>query len=208
MVKKLFRLFGSFFSLLRIDILLEYLSRIDNQIYSGYKTRSMAGWKNGAVLHRPVILVGKECIKLGKKISIGKRCVITAWKDESNNPEIIINDYSVIGDDCHITSYNKIVIGKSCLLGKKITITDNSHGETSWQDLQIHPMLRKTVSKGAVYIGDRVWIGDKATILPNVKIGNGAIIGANSVVTKDVPENSIVAGDPAKVVKSVIKLNK
>lgn len=50
-------------------------------------------------------------------------------------------------------------------------------------------------------IGNNVWIGDKATILPNVSIGNGAIIAANSVVTKDVPEYCIVAGNPAKIIK-------
>lgn len=57
-------------------------------------------------------------------------------------------------------------------------------------------------SKGRVVIGDRVWIGDKVTILPDVEIGQGTIVGANSVVTKSIPEYCIVAGNPAKVIRS------
>lgn len=58
------------------------------------------------------------------------------------------------------------------------------------------------VSKGPVIIEDNVWIGDKATILANVTIGKGAVVAANSVVTKDVPAYSVVAGIPAKVIKT------
>ena len=57
------------------------------------------------------------------------------------------------------------------------------------------------MSKGDVIIGKNVWIGDKVTILPNVKIGDGVVIGANSVVTKDIPPCSVVAGNPAKIIK-------
>ena len=64
------------------------------------------------------------------------------------------------------------------------------------------PLKRPIVSKGPVRIGDNVWIGDKATILPNVSIGNGAIIAANAVVTKDVPPYSVAAGNPAKIIKT------
>ena len=111
-----------------------------------------------------------------------------------------------IGDDCHITSSNKIVIGDNVLFGKKVTVTDNSHGRCdNLDELSFHPIIRDVFSKGAVIIKDRVWIGDKATILPGVTIGEGAIVGANSVVTKDVPDNCIVAGIPAKIIKNFTK---
>ena len=57
--------------------------------------------------------------------------------------------------------------------------------------------------QGGIYIGDNVWIGDKVTILPNVTIGKGCIIAANAVVTKDIPEYSVAAGVPAKVIKII-----
>ena len=62
-------------------------------------------------------------------------------------------------------------------------ITDNSHGKSTRNILNIAPILREIVSSGPVIIEDNVWIGEKATILPNVKIGRGSIIAANSVVT-------------------------
>jgi acetyltransferase-like isoleucine patch superfamily enzyme len=63
------------------------------------------------------------------------------------------------------------------------------------------PIKRSLFSKGPVIIGDNVWIGDKATILPGVSIGNGAVIAANAVVTKDVPAYSVAAGNPARIIK-------
>jgi acetyltransferase-like isoleucine patch superfamily enzyme len=65
------------------------------------------------------------------------------------------------------------------------------------------PTERKVISKGAVIIGENVWIGDKVTILPGVEIGNGVVIGANSVVTKDIPSYCVVGGNPAKVIKQL-----
>lgn len=93
--------------------------------------------------------------------------------------------------------------GDNLLTGLWVTITDNSHGKTDYNTLQQPPLMRMVTSKGPVIIGSNVWIGDKATILPNVTIGDGAVIAANSVVTKDVPVYSVVAGNPAKVVKQV-----
>jgi acetyltransferase-like isoleucine patch superfamily enzyme len=67
----------------------------------------------------------------------------------------------------------------------------------------MHPFRRPLVSKGPVLIGDCVWIGDKATILPGVTIGKGSVIGANAVVTKDVPDYCMAAGNPAVVLKKL-----
>ena len=111
-----------------------------------------------------------------------------------------------IGNNCsfvaynHITCANKITIGDSLLTGKWVTITDNSHGETDKVTLGMRPQKRPITSKGPVVIGNNVWIGDKATILPGVSIGDGAVIAANAVVTKDVPPYAIVGGVPAKVI--------
>jgi acetyltransferase-like isoleucine patch superfamily enzyme len=70
--------------------------------------------------------------------------------------------------------------------------------------LKENPIKRPIISKGPVIIGNNVWIGDKATILSDVKIGDGAIIAANAVVTKDVPAYSMAAGIPAQVIKTNI----
>ena len=63
--------------------------------------------------------------------------------------------------------------------------------------------MRPMYSKGPVVIEDNVWIGEMVCILPNVRIGKGSIIGANAVVTKDVPANALVGGNPARVIKII-----
>lgn len=91
------------------------------------------------------------------------------------------------------------------LMASNIFISDNSHGsydgDPSLPDMA--PDDRKIVTK-PVHIGDNVWIGEGAAVMPGVTIGNGVIIGANAVVTHDVPDNVIVAGVPAKPIKRFV----
>ena len=84
-----------------------------------------------------------------------------------------------------------------------VIISDNSHGHIILEEKDIRPVDRPLCSKGEVVIGDNVWIGDKVAILQGVHIGDGAIIAANAVVTKDVPANSVAAGVPAKIIKEI-----
>lgn len=125
------------------------------------------------------------------------------WGASLGNPYLKIEDNCHFGAYNHITCANKVVIGEFCLTGKWVTITDNSHGETDYDSLLLPPKQRKITTKGPVVIGKNVWIGDKATILPGVTIGDGAVIAASAVVTKDVPAYSVVGGNPAKIIKSV-----
>jgi len=149
-------------------------------------------------------VIGRQYISIGNYSSFGKRAIVAAWKREENNPCIRIGENVAIGDDCFITAFNQIVIGNNVLIAQKVTITDNSHGMMkSLEELKVHPSRRMPFSKGPVIIEDNVWIGDKVTICPNVRIGEGAIIGANSVITKDVPAYTVAAGAPARVIKII-----
>ncbi|MDY5243429.1 MAG: acyltransferase, partial [Eubacterium sp.] len=120
--------------------------------------------------------------------------------------KLIIKNNVSITDRCIISAANRIEIGNGCLLGRDTFITDNSHGENiSINELNISPHERNIFSKGTVIIGDNVWTGKNVCIMPNVKIGNGAIIGANSVVTHNIPPYSVAVGSPAKVIKTINK---
>lgn len=149
--------------------------------------------------------MGANHITIGAYSVISNGCWLTAWdshgQGEVFNPEIRIGNHVNIGAYCHITATNRIIIGDGVLTGKWVTITDNSHGDITLQNLKLPPDERIVVSKGVVIIENNVWIGDKATILPGVVIGKGAIIGANAVVTHNVPAYSIAAGNPAKIIK-------
>lgn len=156
---------------------------------------------------KPVnFLLGTQYFSIGDKTCFGRFCVLTAWDLYEGDifiPEVKIGRNCSFGDYIHLSCINKIIIGNNVLTGRWVTITDNSHGSTDLETLKEIPLKRKLYSKGPVIIGDKVWIGDKATILPGIKIGEGAIIAANSVVTKDVPSYSVVGGNPAKVIKKI-----
>lgn len=145
-------------------------------------------------------LHGLEYIFVGEGTKFGDFIYLTAWNNISK-PVLHIGKNCEFGSFNHITCANKVFIGNNCLTGKWVTISDNSHGSITFEDLNKSPMNRPVVSKGPVYIGNNVWIGDKATILPNVKIGNGVVVAANAVVTHDVPDFCVVAGNPAKIIK-------
>lgn len=150
-------------------------------------------------------LIGSECMTIGEHTGFGDELYLTAWTDfkgQNLNPKIIIGKNCSFGAYNHITAIDKIVIGDGCLTGKWVTISDNNHGTTDYEDLQKEPLERNLHSKGPVIIGRNVWIGDKVTILSGVEIGDGVVIAANSVVTKSIPSYSVVAGIPAKIIKN------
>lgn len=150
-------------------------------------------------------IVGASHISIGNNCYFTEGFHLTAWDKQSNKSEIIIGDNCNFGAYNNITSINKIIVGNNFLSGKWVTITDNSHGESKIEMLDIHPSMRPVTSKGPVEIGNNVWVGEKVTILPGVKIGNGVIVAANSVVTKNIPSYSVVAGNPANIVKNCQK---
>ncbi|MBX5185139.1 acyltransferase [Rhizobium sp. NZLR5] len=112
------------------------------------------------------------------------------------DPKVFIGDNTVIGRRNIITAKNLIRIGSDVLIGSDVQIIDHSHGI-----MRDTPIRLQKAQIGTVEIGDDVWIGVGARILMNVKIGNGAVIGANAVVINDIPEYAIAVGSPAKVVK-------
>lgn len=184
-----------------------FINRIKNAVNTGYQIVGMKHADYTDVFFYPTDkIIGRDYIFLGRGVSFGKRAIIEAWYDSSSlhTPEIKVGDNVMVGDDCFITSVNRITIGNNVLIAQKVTITDNSHGELGLRkELELHPSKRTVFSKGPVVIEDNVWIGDKATICPNVRIGKGSVIGANSVVTKDVPPYSVVAGAPARIIKKL-----
>lgn len=178
---------------------------INKYIRTGYYSRHLKRKGYNFYLSKDSCVVGPEYISLDDNVEIGKRCVISAWHRDSNAsvPSLSISYGTCIGDDCHITASAFISIGKNVLIGKNVTITDNSHGEINKESMLINPTTRRLVSKGGVIINDRVWIGDKATILPGVEIGEGAIIGANTVVSHSVPAYAVVVGSSCRIVKQL-----
>lgn len=147
---------------------------------------------------------GLKVISIGNRTNIKGHCVLGCWTKYGKYdffPTLTIGSYCSVGEYNHITTCNKITIGDGLLTGRFVYIGDNSHGTLSWDEANTPTAERKLYSKGEIVIGNNVWIGDKATILAGVIIGDNVIVAANAVVTKDVPCNCVVAGVPAKIVK-------
>ena len=180
----------------------EYVTQLNKKTFKSFGKGSSLGLYS--------IILNPKYISIGKDSSLGNRMTLTCFDTNEGigdvkhyTPSICIGDGVAIGEDAHITSINKIVIGNYVLTGKKILITDNAHGSSVKELLDYPPNKRPLHSNGPIIIGDNVWIGEKASIMPNVTIGNGAIIGANAVVTKNVPAYAIVGGNPAKIIKQL-----
>ena len=133
-----------------------------------------------------------------RKFSLGKRSVIESYACINNAVgDIIIGDYTRIG--LHCTVIGPVTIGSHVNLAQGITITALNH---NFQDTNLR-IDEQGVSTKAVTIGDDVWIGTNAVILPGVNIGNHVVIAAGSVVTKDIPSHSLAIGTPAIVKKKI-----
>jgi len=144
------------------------------------------------------------------KISIGKHCHIRGHLlIMKHGGEIVIGDYCFVGPQSKIWSSASIKIGNRVLISHNVNIHDNiSHPLNSNERHNDFIHIRTKGFQGdlelpekEIVIEDDVWIGFNSTILKGVTIGRGAIIGANTVVTKDVPAYAVVAGNPPRIVK-------
>jgi maltose O-acetyltransferase len=156
-------------------------------ITSRIRTRDKAS-SIGAKLNRLVIpWIFKKC---GRGVNIRPNVYF------SKGGHISIGNWSMIGEGSIIGSTAEVFIGDYVLMGPQVLIVTSNHGTK----LGI-PMMQQLSEPAPVYIGNDVWIGGRCIILPGVKISDGAVVAAGAVVTNDVPENAIVAGVPARVVK-------
>lgn len=125
--------------------------------------------------------------KAGKNINIEKGAIFDSSIEIGNN--------SGIGIDSQL--YGKVIIGNDVMMGPEVFIYTANH---KYQRLDIPMNVQGHEDENPVVIGNDVWIGSRVTILPGKRIGNGVIIGASSVVTKDINDYEIVAGNPARVI--------
>lgn len=117
---------------------------------------------------------------------------------EELNPQLTIGDNCFFGRNLTISCSNRVEIGNDCLITGYVFICDSEHGmdPECGKRYETQPMIRKTTK-----IGNNVFIGEKAMIMPGVTIGNNCIIGAGSIVKKSFPDNCMIVGNPAKCVK-------
>ena len=192
--------YGLFFAITRSIYKIYYLY-YNSIISKKIQTRGLS-------IHPSANLIGLTHMKIGINFFAGKHLRLEAileHKGHKYTPQIIIGDNVIVVDFVHIGATNHVEIGDNVLMGSNIYISDHNHGIYSGKNQtspNIPPVDRHVSSGSKVVIGDNVWIGEFVSILPGVTIGRGSIVGANSVVTKDIPPFSIAVGTPAKVIEA------
>jgi len=196
-----------FIYFLRIDVFREGIKDVFHMAMLRRVATKFKQVGNGFNIKKNYIIINPKYITIGENFSAMERFRIEAWDKYGNQaftPKIEIGDNVCFNTDIHIGCINYISIGNNVLGASRIYITDHHHGEPIPEMMAIPPFKRPLISKGAVIIKDNVWIGEGVAIMPGVTIGENSIIATNAVVTKDIPANSIAAGVPAKVIKTVI----
>ncbi|MES2426932.1 MAG: acyltransferase [Bacteroidota bacterium] len=131
------------------------------------------------------------------EFNLGERSVIEDFATINNGVgNVSIGDKSFIGMGNVIIG--PVTIGNNVILAQNIVVSGLNHG---YEDVNTPPSLQKTICK-PIFIADDVWIGANSVITAGVTLGKHCVIGAGSVVTKDVPEFSVAVGNPAKIIKS------
>ena len=153
-------------------------------------------------------LTGANYIKIGNNFSAGKNLSLATYKYYNGKltgkiPEIFIGDNVSLMDNCAISCMDKIIVGNGTLMGANVFITDNLHGRSVEDELPIRPNMRNLYSSGPVIIGKNVWLGRNVCIMPGVIIGDYSVVGANAVVTHDIPSRCVAGGIPAKVIRKI-----
>lgn len=176
-------------------------NRAFNRIYSRMKADELASCGCKPRINYPTHFHGARHIAIGNNFTCNSGCRLETFGPRNCGTLLRIGNNVSMENYCHIGVSNGVEIGDNVMFASRIYVSDHFHGEISAQMLDIPPRERPIWSKGPVKIGNNVWIGEGACILPGVTIGDSAVIGANAVVTRDVPPRAVVAGVPARIIK-------
>lgn len=151
-------------------------------------------------IYKPIMICGKKNLFLGDNTWFrnGARIeVVSNWQNQKFDSKIKIGNNTSFEQNCHITSAGDILIGDNCVFSARVMITNIDHAYTEInKNILLQPLIIRNVK-----IGNNCFIGMDAKIFPGVTIGDNVIVGANSIVMKDVPSYSVVVGNPARVIK-------
>lgn len=166
-------------------------------------------YKGARLIRLPIYVRGKKYFSYGEGFTTGYNCRIEIFDaSTSKEKKMLIGKNCKIGDYVHIAAGERVSIGDNCLFASKVYVSDISHGDYSGLGIGPSPDTppdKRALITRPISIGNNVWLGENVSVLPGVSIGNGCIIGANAVVSKDIPKNTIAAGVPAVVIKKYDK---
>jgi acetyltransferase-like isoleucine patch superfamily enzyme len=158
---------------------------------------AFASFGKGSVIQLPVTIWGERRIVIGDKVFVGAGSWLRVI-DSSGEVAIVIGDGTSIAGDCVLSAAQSIRLGRNVLLGRHVYVADHMHSYEDPGQAVLHQGITRVAP---VVIDDGAWLGQGVVVTPGVRIGRGAVVGANSVVLDDVLDYSVVAGAPARLVK-------
>lgn len=162
--------------------------------------RSFAAFGPRAVIEPPFRVSGERRIAVGADVYLGAGSWLQALGevDDGEGPAVVIGDGTKVSGLCTISAVRRVVLGRSVLLARGVYLSDHSHAFGA----PGVPILDQGLDRVApVEVGDGAWLGEHVVVCPGVTIGAGAVVGANSVVTADIPPATVAAGAPARVLR-------
>jgi acetyltransferase-like isoleucine patch superfamily enzyme len=175
---------------------LQYARLLGRYLRRRYLTRAGYRWATDGLLflgRRLELQIARRArVEFGRFVWIGD-----GTKIRCHEGLVEIGAKTVMGQECTISAYQRVRIGEQCVIADRAMFIDFDHGVVEVE----RPIRVQGIYKRDVEVGSNVWIGYGACILRGVRVGDNSIVGTNSVVTKDVPANAVVAGIPARVIR-------
>lgn len=167
-----------------------------------HRAKSFLQFGRGSlIMWRPLTIFNEQYISIGEDTLIGPGVSLSAGmvpgQECITSPVVSIGSRCLIGRGSGIVGHFSITIGDDVWTGHHVYITDQNHGYENVHE----PISKQSQPERAVTIGDGSWLGYGSVVLPGVNIGKHVVVGANSVVTKDIPDYSVAVGSPARVIK-------
>lgn len=153
----------------------------------------LAAFGEGSVLEEDVLVFNADHVEIGAGVYVGHQAILKGY----HLNRLVIGDGTWIGEQAFIHAAGGVSIGRNVGIGPGVRITSSRHAE----DGRTVPILHAAIELAGVVVEDDADLGVASVILPGVRVGRGAQVGAGAVVTRDVPPYAIVAGVPAKVLR-------
>ncbi|MBI2500542.1 MAG: acyltransferase [Deltaproteobacteria bacterium] len=171
------------------------LLKIIHRLYSWWLKLWLGRFGRKSTINFPATIDFPKVVHIGNKVWIREHAWLNCDGRFNNSPRLMVGDGSYIGRFVHINAYDSVVLEESVLVSDRVYITDVHH---RYHESQTPIMEQGVMKPRPVRLKRGCWIGVGAVIMPGVTIGQNAIVAANAVVTRDLPDNMIARGVPAR----------
>lgn len=179
------------------NIIFRVMNKFKREIYYLCVFWQFKSFGKNSIIQKPLFILNKKGIRIGNNVCIRPLARIECIPSVNTSAEIVIEDNCCIEQGLHLIAANKVHIHKDVLIAPYCYITDCMH---DYEDVSL-PVIKQGLKINETEIGEATWLGIGVKVFAGVHIGKHCVIGANSVVTRNIPDYSVAVGCPAKVIK-------